>query len=174
MELLMQEFPMYLIDIKSIPKLNGQHDNREMSSIRLNLLTKTTWKLKTPGGILLVQVLFAGAVFPLVCDVFFLVVNWHFFFGFLFWTVSLLLCCGCYLPCLIGLFPRLFSWTVLQLFARAAFLPVFCNITLLFSQAFFLAFCWGCFNACLLMPFPRLFVVAISSPVFCCCSLVDC
>ena len=28
-----------------------------MSSIRLNLLTKTTWKLKTPGGILVFRVL---------------------------------------------------------------------------------------------------------------------
>ena len=57
MELLMQEFHMYLLDIKSIPKLNGQHDNRDMSSIRLNLLTKTTWKLKTPGGILVFRLL---------------------------------------------------------------------------------------------------------------------
>ena len=57
MELLMQEFHMYLLDIKSRPKLNGQHDNREMSSIRLNLLTKTTWKLKTAGGILVFQLL---------------------------------------------------------------------------------------------------------------------
>ena len=48
MELLMQEIHMYLLDIKSSPKLNGQHDNREMFSNRLNLLTKTTWKLKTP------------------------------------------------------------------------------------------------------------------------------
>ena len=52
MELLMQEFHVYLLDIKSSPKLNGQHDNREMSSIRLNLLT--------PGGIL---------VFPLLVQV---------------------------------------------------------------------------------------------------------
>ena len=35
MELLMQEFHMYLLDIESRPKLNGQHDNREMSCIRL-------------------------------------------------------------------------------------------------------------------------------------------
>ena len=52
MELLIQEFHMYLLDIKSSPKPNGQHDNIEMSSIGLNLLTKTTWKLKTLGWIL--------------------------------------------------------------------------------------------------------------------------
>ena len=52
MELLMQEFHMYLLDIKSSPKRN-----REMSSIRFKLLTKTTWKLKTPGGILVFRVL---------------------------------------------------------------------------------------------------------------------
>jgi hypothetical protein len=57
MELLMQEFHMYLLDIKSSPKLNGEYDNKEMSSIRLNLLTKTTWKLKTPGGILVFRLL---------------------------------------------------------------------------------------------------------------------
>ena len=57
MELLMQEFYMYLLYIKSSTKRNGQHDNREMSSIRLNLLTKTIWKLKTPGGILVFRLL---------------------------------------------------------------------------------------------------------------------
>ena len=57
MELLMQEFHMYLLDIKSSPKLTGQHDNRVMSFIRLNLLTKTSWKLKTPGGILVFRLL---------------------------------------------------------------------------------------------------------------------
>ena len=53
----MTESHMYLLDIKSIPLLNGQNNNRNMSSIRLDLLTITTWKLKTPGGILVVRVL---------------------------------------------------------------------------------------------------------------------
>ena len=57
MELLMTESHMYLPDIKSSPSLTGQNNNRKMSSIRLNLLTKTTWKLKTPGGILVFRVL---------------------------------------------------------------------------------------------------------------------
>ena len=48
---------MYLLDIKSSPSLTGQDNNRNMSSIRLDLLTKTTWKLKTPGGILVFRVL---------------------------------------------------------------------------------------------------------------------
>ena len=41
---------MYLLDTKSSPSLTGQNNNRKMDSIGLNLLTKTTWKLKTPGG----------------------------------------------------------------------------------------------------------------------------
>ena len=57
MELLMTESHMYLLDIKSNPSLIGQNNNREMSSIRLNLSTKTTWKLKTPGGILVFRLL---------------------------------------------------------------------------------------------------------------------
>ena len=57
MELLMQDFHMYILHIKSSPKLNAQHDNKDMSSIRLNLLIKTTWKIKTPGGILVFQLL---------------------------------------------------------------------------------------------------------------------
>ena len=65
MELLMTESLMYLLDIKSSPLLTGKHNNREMSFIRLNLSTKTTWKLKTPGGMLifrlLVQVCSRGA-----------------------------------------------------------------------------------------------------------------
>ena len=52
MELIMTESHMHLQDIKSSPSLTGQNNNRNMSLIRLNLLTKTTWKLKTPGGIL--------------------------------------------------------------------------------------------------------------------------
>ena len=44
---------MYLLDIKSSP-----------SSIRLNLLTKTTWKLKTPDGILVFRVLVQVCSFP--------------------------------------------------------------------------------------------------------------
>ena len=51
MELLMTESHIHLQDIKSSPSLTGQNSNRSMSSIRLNLLTKTTWKLKTPGGL---------------------------------------------------------------------------------------------------------------------------
>ena len=46
MELLMTESHMYV----SSPSLTGQNINRSMSSISLNLLTKTTWKLKTPKG----------------------------------------------------------------------------------------------------------------------------
>ena len=57
MELLMTESHMHLQDIKSSPSPTGQNSNRSMSSIRLNLLTKTTWKLKTPGGILVFRVL---------------------------------------------------------------------------------------------------------------------
>ena len=57
MELLMRLSHMYLQDIKSSPSLTGQTSNRSVSSIRLNLLTKTTWKLKTPGGILVFQIL---------------------------------------------------------------------------------------------------------------------
>ena len=53
----MTESHMHLQDIKSSPSLTGQNNNRSMSSIRLNLLTKTTWKLKTPGGILVFRVL---------------------------------------------------------------------------------------------------------------------
>ena len=57
MELLMTESHMLLQDIKSSPSLTGHIVNRSMPSIRLNLLTKTTWKLKTPGGILVFRVL---------------------------------------------------------------------------------------------------------------------
>ena len=57
MELLMTESHMHLRDIKSSPYLTGHNNFRSMSSIRLNLLTKTTWKLKTPGGILVFRVL---------------------------------------------------------------------------------------------------------------------
>ena len=39
MEILMTESNLYLLDIKSSPSLNGQNNNRKMSSIRLNLLT---------------------------------------------------------------------------------------------------------------------------------------
>ena len=46
----MTESCMYLPDIKSSPSLTGRNNNRKTSSIRLNLSTKTTWKLKTPGG----------------------------------------------------------------------------------------------------------------------------
>ena len=53
----MTEFHMYLLDIKSSPSLNGPNNNRNLSSIRLNLLTKTTLKLKTLGGILVLRVL---------------------------------------------------------------------------------------------------------------------
>ena len=49
---------MYLLDIKSSPSLTGQDNNIKMSTIRLDLLTKTTWRmLKNPGGILVFQVL---------------------------------------------------------------------------------------------------------------------
>ena len=50
MELLMTEYYMYLLAIKSSFSLTDQNNNRKMYLIRLNLLTKTTWKLKTPGG----------------------------------------------------------------------------------------------------------------------------
>ena len=40
MEILITESHMYLLDIESSPSLNGQNNNRKMSSIRLNLLTK--------------------------------------------------------------------------------------------------------------------------------------
>ena len=53
----MTESDMYVLDIKSSPLLTGQNNNREMSSIRLSLSTKTTWKLKTQGGILVFRVL---------------------------------------------------------------------------------------------------------------------
>ena len=48
---------MYLLDIKSSPLPTGQDNNRKISSIGLHFLTKTTWKLKTPGGILVFLVL---------------------------------------------------------------------------------------------------------------------
>ena len=57
MEFLMTESHMYLQDIESSPSLTGHTNHRSTSSIRLNLLTKTTWKLKTPGGILVFRVL---------------------------------------------------------------------------------------------------------------------
>ena len=52
-----QKFHMYLLDLKSIPSLNSHNKNKRLLSIRLSLLTKTTWKLKTPGGILSFPVL---------------------------------------------------------------------------------------------------------------------
>ena len=52
MEILITESHMYLLDIESSPSLNGQNNNRRMSSIRLNFLTKKMFKLKTPGVIL--------------------------------------------------------------------------------------------------------------------------
>ena len=57
MELLITEFHMHLQDIKSSPSVTGQNNNICVSSIRLNLLTKKTWMLKTPGGILVFRVL---------------------------------------------------------------------------------------------------------------------
>ena len=51
------ESHMYLLDTKSSPSLIDQNNKRKMSSIKLNLLTKTTWKLKTAGGILVFRVL---------------------------------------------------------------------------------------------------------------------
>ena len=57
MELLMTESHMYLLDIRSSTSVTGQNNHRNMSSIVLNLLTKTAWKLKTPGGILVFRVL---------------------------------------------------------------------------------------------------------------------
>ena len=39
------ELLMYLQDIKSSLSLTGQNNKRNMSSNRLNLLTKTTWKI---------------------------------------------------------------------------------------------------------------------------------
>ena len=57
MELLMTESHMHLQYIKSSPSHTGHNSNRSMSSFRLNLLTKTTWKLKPPGGILVFRVL---------------------------------------------------------------------------------------------------------------------
>ena len=57
MELHMTESHMYLQDIKTSPSLTGQNNDIRMCSIRLNLLTKTTWKFKTPGRILVIQVI---------------------------------------------------------------------------------------------------------------------
>ena len=51
-ELIMTESHIHLQDIKSSHSLTGQNSNIIMSSIRLNLLTKTTWKPKTTGGVL--------------------------------------------------------------------------------------------------------------------------
>ena len=48
---------MNLMYMKSSHLLTGQHNNRVMSFISLNLLTKTIWKLKTPGGILVFRLL---------------------------------------------------------------------------------------------------------------------
>ena len=48
---------LHLHDIISSPSLSGHNNYRSMFSIRLNLLTKTNWKLKTPGGILVLWVL---------------------------------------------------------------------------------------------------------------------
>ena len=56
-DLFMTESHMHLKDIKSSHSLTGHINNINMSSIRLNLLTKTTWKLETPEGILLFRVL---------------------------------------------------------------------------------------------------------------------
>ena len=56
MELLMSKSHMHLKDIKSSPSLTGHNTIRSMSSIRLNLLTKITLKLKTPGGILVTKI----------------------------------------------------------------------------------------------------------------------
>ena len=53
----MTEFRMHLQDIKYSPLLTGHTNIRSMSFIELNLLTKTSWKLKTPGGILVFLVL---------------------------------------------------------------------------------------------------------------------
>ena len=50
----MSESYMHLQDIISSPSLTGH--NRSMSSIRLNLLTKSTFRLKTPGGILVTSI----------------------------------------------------------------------------------------------------------------------
>ena len=62
------ESHMYLLDTKSSPSLTGKNNIRRVSSIRLNLLTKTNWKLKTQGGILvfrvLVQVCLPSAYLP--------------------------------------------------------------------------------------------------------------
>ena len=52
----MSESYMHLQDIKSSPSLTGHNTNRSMSSIRLNLLQKTTLKLKSPGGILVTRI----------------------------------------------------------------------------------------------------------------------
>ena len=46
-----------LLDIKSGPSLTGQNNNRKISLIGLNLLTKATLKFKNPGGILIFRVL---------------------------------------------------------------------------------------------------------------------
>ena len=51
MDILMTESYMYLLDIKSILLLTDQKNNGKMYLIRLNFLTKPTWKLKTPGGL---------------------------------------------------------------------------------------------------------------------------
>ena len=44
MKLLMTESDVFLLDINSIPSLTGQNNNRKMSSITLNWLTKNNLK----------------------------------------------------------------------------------------------------------------------------------
>ena len=58
MELPVTESHVYLLDIKSSPSLIGQNNNRTYVFHQVEFVDKiTTWKLKTPGGILLLQVL---------------------------------------------------------------------------------------------------------------------
>ena len=53
----MTECHMHLQDIKFSPLFTDQNSSRSRPAIRLNLLTKTTWKLKTPGGMLVFRLL---------------------------------------------------------------------------------------------------------------------
>ena len=63
MELLMPESHMHLQDIKSSPSLTGQKDTSSMSSIRLNLLTKSNLETQNPGRDTIIPSVSAGLLF---------------------------------------------------------------------------------------------------------------
>ena len=53
----MTECHMHQQDIKLSPSFTDQNSSRSRPAIRLNLLTKTTWKLKTPRGMIVFRLL---------------------------------------------------------------------------------------------------------------------